>query len=270
MRNRGRHNLTGILALVAVLAATVVLFGLNANSRSATPVANASLIFYISLFVIAVSSFLLFYLALGKYGPAEGALIPDEIVKENSSGEEKQTDKEQTGPQDENQEDIQNTAFAIIPQSHPGIPGYPSEKFAAETLSKISSVFPMVQGLFYVREAGTDHFRLAGDYAFYAEKKPTGFDLGETLPGQVARNKELLNVQNIPEDYITVLSGLGKATPRHLLFVPLVAEGECLGLIEISSFTAIDSRMEGVFRLASEELGKKLQHIQHQKQDRDL
>ncbi len=270
MRNRGRHNLTGILALVAALAAILVLFGLNANSHSAPTAANAQLIFYISLFVLAVSSFVLFYLALGKNGTGKETMSPEEKPQGNTASQEKHSEKEQTGTLAENQEDIQNAAVALIPQSIPGKPGYPAEKFAAEALSKIASVFPMVQGLFFIRDIGTDHFSLAGDYAFYAEKKPAGFELGETLPGQVARNKELLNVQNIPEDYTTVLSGLGKATPKHLLFVPLVAEGECLGLIEISSFTPIDGRMEEIFRLASEELGEKLQHIQLQKQDKDL
>ncbi len=270
MRNRGIHNLTGILALLAALVAIAVLFGLNTNSHSAPPAANAQLIFYFSLFVVAVSSFLLFYLALEKNRPGEGIMIPEEKPQENSASKENHSEKEQPSTLAENQVDIHNSAAALIPQSIPGKPGYPAEKFAAEALSKIASVFPMVQGLFFIRDAGTDHFRLAGDYAFYAEKKPTGFELGETLPGQVARNKELLNVQNIPEDYTTVLSGLGKATPKHLLFVPLVAEDECLGLIEISSFAPIEGHMEEVFRLASEELGKKLQQLQHQKQDKDL
>ncbi len=58
------------------------------------------------------------------------------------------------------------------------------------------------------------------------------FRPGEGIVGQAARDGELRVLSDMPEGYVTVRSGLGVSSPRHLLVVPFTFEGRCMGVLE--------------------------------------
>src|SRR5687767_8968487 len=64
----------------------------------------------------------------------------------------------------------------------------------------------------------------------------TAFQIGESLVGQAALEKKTILVEDVPDDYIQVSSGLGEAPPRNILVLPILFEGHVRGVVEFASF----------------------------------
>lgn len=82
--------------------------------------------------------------------------------------------------------------------------------------------------------------RMVELYAGYAlnmgESTVLKYEFGEGLIGQVASSGSTLYVDEVPSGYITVLSGLGNASPRYIIIVPVKTKERVLGVIEIATF----------------------------------
>ena len=62
------------------------------------------------------------------------------------------------------------------------------------------------------------------------------FTRGEGLVGQAAIEKRTIFMTNVPDEYVTISSGLGEANPNCILIVPLKSEDVVVGVIELASF----------------------------------
>jgi methyl-accepting chemotaxis protein len=91
-------------------------------------------------------------------------------------------------------------------------------------------------GLFVLSEDG-NNLKLLASRAWERKRFVTKtIELGEGLVGQVALEKETIYMTDVPDDYINITSGLGQATPRSIVVVPLKAEEQVVGVIELASF----------------------------------
>jgi len=59
--------------------------------------------------------------------------------------------------------------------------------------------------------------------------------LGEGLVGTCAKEKQIINLTEIPEAYIAITSGLGDTKPDNLMLVPVMHENKLIGVLEIAS-----------------------------------
>lgn len=82
-----------------------------------------------------------------------------------------------------------------------------------------------------------DRLLRKADYALPAQRRSdqiTFIDIGEGLTGQAAINPDLLVVNQVPQDYARVVSGIGDMLPRQLVFCPVRYQQECKGVIELA------------------------------------
>ncbi|MGB3778035.1 MAG: GAF domain-containing protein [Tunicatimonas sp.] len=95
------------------------------------------------------------------------------------------------------------------------------------------------QGAIYMRggEDSEPYLELIATYAWGRVKhQQDRLNPGEGLVGQAWLEEEMTYLAEVPEDFIKITSGLGRATPRCLLIVPLKANEEVVGVLEIASF----------------------------------
>ncbi|MGW6295526.1 ATP-binding protein, partial [Streptomyces sp. NPDC055058] len=95
-------------------------------------------------------------------------------------------------------------------------------------------------GAFYLAEDGDKgpELRLVGSYGYPEDlDRPARIAFGRTLVGQAARSRRTIVVEDLPPDYVTISSGLGQVVPTALVLLPIVVEGQVLGVIELASVT---------------------------------
>ncbi|MFE4964073.1 HAMP domain-containing protein, partial [Streptomyces sp. NPDC056660] len=95
-------------------------------------------------------------------------------------------------------------------------------------------------GAFYLAEDTErgHELRLVGSYGYPDDtERPTRIPVGRSLVGQAARNRRVILVEELPEGYVTISSGLGQAEPSALVVLPIVVEEQVLGVIELASLT---------------------------------
>ncbi|MGQ4363210.1 HAMP domain-containing protein [Streptomyces sp. SAS_272] len=121
-------------------------------------------------------------------------------------------------------------------QGHRDLPVV-AELIMDELVPLVSAQF----GAFHLAEEGPEgpELRLVGAYGYPADDtRPTRIPFGRSLVGQAARSRRTITVDELPPGYVTVSSGLGEIEPSALLLLPIVFEGQVLGVIELASVTA--------------------------------
>jgi CheY-like chemotaxis protein/putative methionine-R-sulfoxide reductase with GAF domain len=110
-------------------------------------------------------------------------------------------------------------------------------------------------GTFYFHETREQNLRVVATYAFTRRKSLNDrIDLGEGVAGQAARERKMICLAHVPEDYLAIASSLGEATPRNVVVLPLVHDNTLMGVVELGAFheftekelQLLDSVMEGL------------------------
>ncbi|MER6914178.1 HAMP domain-containing protein [Streptomyces sp. NPDC000594] len=82
---------------------------------------------------------------------------------------------------------------------------------------------------------GSYELVMRASYGYSAGSMPTSFRPGETLIGTAAEENRTIQV-DVPPGYLKISSGLGEASPAHVIVLPVRFEGTVLGVIELASF----------------------------------
>ncbi len=113
------------------------------------------------------------------------------------------------------------------------------EDYATQLFQNLANAFEIVAGMFFLWSEEKQAFYSVENYAFYDEDNYREYKLGEGITGQVGKDKRILYIDNVPEGYIKVLSGLGEGTPRYLVLLPIVKKDKTLAIVEFATFNPL-------------------------------
>lgn len=114
-------------------------------------------------------------------------------------------------------------------------------------------------------------FELTGHVAFDRKKFTDKKILwGEGIIGRCGLEKETIYMTDIPDNYISVTSGLGEAGPKSLLIVPLKTSDDIYGAIEMASFRELEEYEIGFVEKTAESIAITISNVQNNMRTRKL
>ncbi len=118
-----------------------------------------------------------------------------------------------------------------------------------DVISFITDKIDAVQGAFYVvneadHEDGDDVIEMMSSYAYNKKKYlKAQFKFAEGLVGQAAIEQDTILRTEIPDDYVTITSGLlGDKRPNCILIVPMITDEKVFGVLEFAGFERFTER----------------------------
>ena len=111
-------------------------------------------------------------------------------------------------------------------------------------------------------ENGEEVLHLTATFAYDRKKfLEKTIQAGQGLVGQVYLEKQSVYMKELPEHYISITSGLGKATPKSIFIVPLIANEKVYGVIEIGTFTEFTENERKFIEDVGENIASSIQSV---------
>lgn len=129
-------------------------------------------------------------------------------------------------------------------------------KLSQEIINNLVKYLGANQGQLYVVRDKTaiqdEYLELMATYAWNKVKFETkAIDKGVGLAGQCWIEQQTIYLTQIPQNYISITSGLGESLPNAILIVPLKVNEEVFGVVELASFKHLEQyQIEFVEKLA--------------------
>jgi hypothetical protein len=108
-------------------------------------------------------------------------------------------------------------------------------------LHLLSEVFQAGAIVLYKETEPSGQFAVEETYALPDGVEPAPFAAGEGLNGQAVADGKAMAIEEVPEEILTVASGIGSAKGRFLYLLPVMKEERCQYLIEMVTFRATDA-----------------------------
>ncbi len=120
-------------------------------------------------------------------------------------------------------------------------------EFAYHIISNLVKYIDANQGgLFIINDDDKNdpYVELLAFYAYerrkYMEKR---IDIGVGLIGRCVQEQKTIYMTELPDEYITITSGLGQSVPNALLIIPLKVNDEIFGVVELAGFNSFDDHI---------------------------
>jgi signal transduction histidine kinase/CheY-like chemotaxis protein/HAMP domain-containing protein len=120
-------------------------------------------------------------------------------------------------------------------------------ELASRIMSELTPLVSAQYGALFLANTGPDNeitLQRAASYGVEpagSQSPPSRFTSGESLVGQVARDKKTILMTGASADYIRISSGLGASAPVNVIVLPILFEDQVLGVIELGSVNEFTS-----------------------------
>ncbi|MGD9978713.1 MAG: PAS domain S-box protein, partial [Bacteroidales bacterium] len=111
------------------------------------------------------------------------------------------------------------------------------DELSYDVLVRLIKYIGMVQGALYLLDEEKNSLINMATYAYNRKKyQKQEFKLGQGLIGECAYERDFIYRTEIPDDYVTISSGiLGDKKPKSLLLIPLITDEKLEGVLEFAS-----------------------------------
>lgn len=143
-------------------------------------------------------------------------------------------------------------------------------ELADEIIANVVKYINANQGAIFVYEdskQGDEHLHMLACYAYERKKYMNKrVELGEGLAGQCVLEKDIIYLRKVPDNYVSITSGLGKSTPREVLITPMCINEKVFGVLELASFSEFPQYKIDFIKKLSENIASTIKNVRENEQ----
>ncbi|PEJ31378.1 hybrid sensor histidine kinase/response regulator [Peribacillus butanolivorans] len=139
------------------------------------------------------------------------------------------------------------------------------EVLADRFITRLAPMMGASIGAIYVRRGEGKDMRFVKLSSFAGDGEDAGrreFRLGEGLIGQCAQEGKSKFIDNIPEDFHLVTTGLGEVNPKSIVIAPVVFEDEVVAMVELASLEAFTKLQKSFLTRVLDTLGITINNVE--------
>lgn len=139
-----------------------------------------------------------------------------------------------------------------------------TQEMAYPVIKKLAEHLAVEQIGIFVLTKKNDKELLVLEAAYAYDKKKqldTEVEIGESLVGKCAKEQKLIRIDDLPEGYTYIGSGLGEDTPKSLILLPLLHEKKLFGVLEIASLKRIPDNNINFLNVIAERISAEISNI---------
>ena len=139
------------------------------------------------------------------------------------------------------------------------------ETLGQRVIGRLAPLMGASLGVFYIKRGQGEEAKFVKLSSYADGEEEVGrreFRLGEGLIGQCALEKESQIINQVPNDYKVLSTGLGEAAPKSIFIAPVVFEDEVVAVIELASFETFTKLQQNFLPRVLETLGITINSVQ--------
>jgi CheY-like chemotaxis protein/signal transduction histidine kinase/CHASE3 domain sensor protein len=122
-------------------------------------------------------------------------------------------------------------------------------------INQIASYLDAAVGAIYLLDETGTHLTLAGGYGLdHGKQARSAIKANEGIAGQAASDNKKIILENVPDGYLDINSGLGSTAPRNIMAVPFAADAKVKGIIELGTLNKLTALQSGFLELVADSI----------------
>ena len=140
--------------------------------------------------------------------------------------------------------------FATVLRNHDSF-----EELSKQFLSDVCKTLNAMAGTILIKSKKVLIQKAA--YAHSSDINPNRtIEIGEGLAGECWKSGKMILLNNVEDSYLEINSGLGKQSALCLIFCPIRAQGETIGVLEMGSFSEMTTSQAELLEILCDNLGE--------------